>query len=323
MSNNNDINTIFCNESKILETAKKIINHAQHKDHDLWPAYEEIVLNYEKLLKVTAKIFKISDIQSKILKKHESEIKRVNKNLSQMEEARRQLISDISHELGTPMTSIQGYIRAMLDRVIPPEDHYLDMIYEKTLLVNRLVEDLFELSKLESNQMKFNYQQVEVKEFLNNTTQKFGADIKEQGFHFSAETIINQPEGLNAILTIDPMRIEQVMNNLVFNAMKYTPAGGSIGIQAEIRLADKNDDHKMQGELIIKVIDNGPGIVESSLPYIFDRFYKVDRSQKSSGTGLGLAIAKQIILKHRGQIGVESQLMEGSSFYFSLPVLKI
>ncbi|GBF34979.1 phosphate regulon sensor protein PhoR [Desulfocucumis palustris] len=319
MSRDYDTKALFTNENKVLESAKAV-NGAQFKDNPLWPLYEELVLHYEKLLKVTAKISKISDIQGQVLKEHEYKIKQANENLCHMEESRRKLFSDISHELGTPMTTIQGYVRAMLDGVVKPDEYHLEMVYNKILLVNQLVEDLYELSKLESDQIKFYYKQVMLEELVDNLIQRFGEDITQQGFNFSPGFTASLPEDAWVILSIDTVRIEQVMNNLVQNAMKYTPPGGTIGIKPELRFLEKYNGIEARGELIIKVVDTGPGIDESALPYIFDRFFREGRAQKFCGAGLGLAIAKQIILKHSGQIGVESRLNAGSTFYFSLPV---
>lgn len=305
---------LFSDENKVLESAKEILKRFQGEEHELWSAYGELVHQYEKLLKVTAKIFKISDIQGRVLKDQESRIKRTNESLRRMEESRRRLFSDISHELGTPMTTLQGYVRAMLDKVIIPDEHHLELIYDKIMLVNQLVEDLFELSKLESGRIKFDLKQIMLEELVDGVIHKFGPDIEERGFRFVAVPPADLPAAFRVALAIDPVRIEQVLNNLVYNAVKYTPEGGTIGIQFALQHS------AAQGEFIIKVTDTGPGIDECSLPHIFDRFYQGGRAQKSRGAGLGLAIAKQIVLRHGGQIGVESRPDQGSVFYFSLPV---
>jgi signal transduction histidine kinase len=159
MSNKYDLPTLFNNEHNILQKHKNTLSSHNSTQDPLIPAYRDLILNYEKLLKLASKIFKISDIQSRVLKDHEIEINRANEHLSQSEEARRQLVSDISHELGTPMTTFQGYVKAMLDGVILPEEQYLRLIYDKVLLVNQLVEDLFELSKLEATKLNLIYKQ--------------------------------------------------------------------------------------------------------------------------------------------------------------------
>ncbi|ABO50367.1 histidine kinase [Desulforamulus reducens MI-1] len=305
---------LFDKEFDVLKVAKEKLNREQVQKSALYPEYKELVESYEKLLKVTAKIFKISDIQGRVLKNHESHLNKVNENLRQLEESRRQLVSDISHELGTPMTSIQGYLKAMLDNVIEPDRQYLNLIYDKTLLVNQLVEDLFELSKLEANQVSFNFKEVTIQDLMANITRKFALDFKNSGINFMIDPIENLTPDNHIIMNVDPARIDQVMVNLINNAVKYTPTGGTIRIQCQIQNAEKD------GEVIIKVIDSGSGIDEKSLPFVFDRFFKGTQSQKVGGTGLGLAIAKQIIIKHGGYIGVDSMVNKGSTFYFSLPI---
>ncbi|MDF2963484.1 MAG: histidine kinase, partial [Paenibacillus sp.] len=276
---------------------------------------EQLLSQYESLIKLTTKIFRISDIQGENVKRQESEIRRYNEHLQQMESSRRQLLTDISHELGTPMTSIQGYLRAMLDNIIEPNSKYLQMIYNKTVLINQLVEDLFEISKLESNQTKMEFEDMLVEDLFLMFKYKFELEIKDRGYLFTMDPPQGVPDSQCAVVSVDPVRIEQVMNNLISNAFKYTPQGGLIKFQCEV-----------DAELSIctvKVCDSGPGIDESSLPNVFDRFYRGDKTkqkQAPGGTGLGLAIADEIIKKHRGRMGVNSKPGEGASFYFSLPV---
>ncbi|MZP29845.1 hypothetical protein GTO91_09010 [Heliobacterium undosum] len=326
MLKDGDGNTLFGRESLVLETAKA--NSHRFHDPEARQTFEDLAVEYEKLLKVSAKIFKISDIQGRLLKERESEINEANATLHRLEHSRRQLVSDISHELGTPMTAIQGYLRAMLDGIVAPDQANLTMIYEKVLLVNQLVEDLFDLSKLEFGQPSFDFKPVRPLLLANDLIRKYGADIRQRGFRFESTLALPSPETDEFVLSVDTMRIEQVMNNLISNALKYTPPGGTIRLCFR---CEHLDGKALPGEnappsvappaavFTVSVVDNGPGIDEAALPHVFDRFYRAERSRRAEGAGLGLAIARQIVIGHGGEIGVESQPGKGSTFYFTLP----
>ncbi|TDF97496.1 sensor histidine kinase [Paenibacillus piri] len=314
---NNGKMDIFHNELQFLEAARGILDHReQYVDNELLPHYEQLLHEYESLVRLTTKIFRISDLQSENVKRQETEIRRYNDHLQQMETSRRQLLTDISHELGTPMTSIQGYLRAMLDNIIEPNAKYLQMIYNKTVLINQLVEDLFEISKLEMNQTKMEFIDIPVDDLLIMFRHKFELEINDRGYLFAMEPLQGLPALQRAVVSVDTVRIEQVMNNLISNAFKYTPPGGLIKFQCEVDAE--------QSVCTVKVCDSGPGIDESSLPNVFDRFYRGDKSrqkQPPDGSGLGLAIAHEIIKKHNGRMGVDSKMGEGASFHFSLPIV--
>ncbi|MFD0676510.1 MULTISPECIES: sensor histidine kinase [unclassified Paenibacillus] len=312
----NEKSNIFHNELKYLESARGLLtNKEKYRENELLPHFEQLIQEYESLIKLTTKIFRISDIQGENVKRQESEIRQYNEHLKQMEESRMQLLTDISHELGTPMTSIQGYLRAMLDSIIEPNANYLQMIYNKTVLINQLVEDLFEISKLEANQTKMEFEDILVESLYAMFKNKFELEINDRGYLFAMDPLQGVPESKLAVVSVDSVRIEQVMNNLISNAFKYTPKGGAIHFQCEV-----------DAELSIctlKVSDSGPGIEESSIPNVFNRFFRGEKTkhkQAPGGTGLGLAIAHEIIKKHRGQMGVSSKPGEGASFYFSLPI---
>ncbi|ABZ84152.1 sensor histidine kinase, putative [Heliomicrobium modesticaldum Ice1] len=318
-----DGNTLFGRESLVLETAKAN-SHRLH-DPEARQIFADLAVEYEKLLKVSARIFKISDIQGRLLKERESEINEANATLHRLEQSRRQLVSDISHELGTPMTAIQGYLRAMLDGIVAPDQENLTMIYEKVLLVNQLVEDLFDLSKLEFGQPSFDLKSVKPHLFASDLIRKYGADIRRRGYRFESTLDLPFPEADEFVLSVDMMRIEQVMNNLIANALKYTPPGGTIRL---CFCCERSDGKALPGGqapptavFTVSVVDDGPGIDEAALPHVFDRFYRAERSRSTEGAGLGLAIARQIVIGHGGRIGVESQPGKGSTFYFTLPIM--
>jgi signal transduction histidine kinase len=318
---------LFGNEWDMLEASRKTVENPAYHDNELLPEFKELVAEYEKLIKLTTKIFKISDIQGKNIKQHQDEMREMNDNLQQLEDSRRQLMSDISHELGTPMTSIQGYVKAMLDGVIEPGEPHLRMIYNKVLLVNSLVDDLFELSKLESNKADFHFMDYTLEQLLELLRDKFELEVMDRGYDFTMEHFESSLADIRHItISIDPFRIEQVMNNFVYNAFKYTSPGGVVKIHGEIQIVDRETAvnkgaKELPCEVIFKVTDSGQGIDEASLPYVFDRFYRANKTKSSTvtGTGLGLAIAKEIVLQHQGQIGVNSVKGQGCTFYFTLP----
>jgi len=243
-----------------------------------------------------------------------------NVALSELEASRRQLLSTISHELGTPLTSIQGYIKLMLDGVVPTTDErVLRLVYDKTVVLDRMIQDLFDLSRLEARQLRFRRERVPADVFLRKLIEG------------SAMTAGNRPvavewvgadalcEGESArTFDIDPIRIEQVFANLMVNANKFSPKGGTVRVRIETVSMPGTGEPAVK----VAVADEGVGIPEDELPYIFDRFYRGSSSivARPDGAGLGLAIARQIIEQHQGVIGVKSVPNKGSTFYFLLPL---
>lgn len=234
-----------------------------------------------------------------------------NEHLNQLENSRRELIANVTHELGTPMTSIQGYMKALLDGVIQPEKQYIQIIYDKIQMAERLVQDLFDLTKLEEGQTTFHMVDVIVDELFQEHFSVFKWDVEGQGIQFE----LIRPESVEdqlPVVRLDPIRIRQVITNLVHNALNYTDQGGTIAIRGEYGL----------DRLIIQVTDTGKGIDPAVLPNIFDRFVKTSGPRKytKDGSGLGLAIAREIVMHHGGILTVQSELGKGSTFQFDIPV---
>lgn len=250
------------------------------------------------------------------VKRRTEELYLANERLREMEQSRRRLMASVSHELNTPLTFIQGYIKAMLDGVIARDDSsHLRAIYRDTQLMAGIISDLQELSRLESGQVSFDYQEVEVRSFLVQMYEEQKPLVEKNGYRYLYR---EWRSGSHDSYTVrmDPMRIRQVVMNLLINAQKFTPPDGTITLELHIPAADNADEVK------VMVIDNGIGIPEKDLPYIFDRFYKVrlPGAGERRGAGLGLAIAKEIVEYHGGRIGVISQVGKGSTFYFTLPI---
>jgi signal transduction histidine kinase len=245
------------------------------------------------------------------VKKRTTELRHANRNLKKMEQARRRLFASVSHELNTPLTFIQGNVKAMLDGVIPKDDSTnLRAIHNDTKIMARLIQDLQELSKLESGQITFQQENVNIVAVMTAICSEQQSIMFKKGYTFYLE---NHLAG-QVICQIDIVRIKQVVLNLLVNAQKFTKKGGSIIVRLE-----KSPNH--DGFTRVSVTDNGKGISAKNLPNIFDRFYKVDQRVKK-GAGLGLAIVKEIVEHHQGTVGVISQKGEGSTFYFTLPTKK-
>lgn len=254
----------------------------------------------------------------------------VNQELREMEKARVQLLSSISHELGTPITLIQSYIQSVREGLIEENNsRYLDMIHKKLLLLDRLTKDLFDLAKLQSKEISLHFHPIHLEDWLEHVLQSIESDIKQSGREFSRQTIVYGEMTESLILNVDIDRMDQVFSNLTWNAVKHTSQKiGKITVAIDFDIAQKSsnlvDEGHLYGKIIIKVIDNGEGINDADLPFIFDRFYQTSDSTKikSNGTGLGLAITKEIIHSHKGEIWVESTVEKGSIFYIALPIIR-
>lgn len=226
-----------------------------------------------------------------------------------MDKLRTDFIANVSHELRTPISMLQGYSEALIDDIGNEEDkkEMSRIIYDESLRMGRLVNDLLDLAKLESGNMHLTYENIELAPYLKRIASKFQVIAREKGIQISANL-----EDERICWDFDPDRIEQVLTNLIDNAIRHTPYGGIVEVGQKI--SDRRG-------LIIYVQDSGSGIPEEDLPFVFERFYKADkaRTRGTSGTGLGLSIAKKIIATHEGFMSVNSKLNEGTVFSFVLP----
>ncbi|WP_282938303.1 ATP-binding protein [Paenibacillus sp. RC67] len=254
------------------------------------------------------------------LQRSNRRLEKMNEDLGRLETSRRHLLSNISHDLGTPMTLIQGYVEALIDRVVVDPDQqekYLRLILGRITGLNRLIADLFQLSKLEARQIDFSMQEMTIEDVMGFYNDRYDLEVKNAGLRFSVQAPSPAPEERNKVgsVFIDIDRIDQVLTNIIYNAIKHTPVGGFIQLQMAI-----------EGQaLVMRVQDNGSGIDPEDLPYIFDRFYKKDKSRNSAegGSGLGLAIAKEIVEFHGGRIWAESRLGQGACICFVLPLQSV
>jgi two-component system phosphate regulon sensor histidine kinase PhoR len=233
--------------------------------------------------------------------------------LRRLETVRRDFVSNISHELRTPLASLRALVETLRDGALddpPAAQRFLDRIETEVDALAQMVQELLELSRIESGKVPLKLRPTAVSDIVLRPVERLLPQAERAG----VELIIDLQGGLPLILA-DAERVQQVITNLVHNAIKFTPPGGSITVRASQNQSEPN-------YLIVSVIDTGEGISASDLPRIFERFYKVDRARSAGGTGLGLAIAKHMVQAHGGEIWAESIESKGSTFSFTLPVLK-
>jgi two-component system phosphate regulon sensor histidine kinase PhoR len=225
---------------------------------------------------------------------------------------RRDFISNISHELRTPLASLRAVVETLQDGAIddrPAATRFLERADLEVDTLTQMVEELLELSRIESGQVPLKLARTAVPDLFFNPLER----LRPQAERSNVEMILNLPAGLPMVLA-DSDRVQQVIGNLLHNAIKFSSPEGKITVCAKL----------VDGDTAVRfaVEDNGTGIAAADLPRIFERFYKSDRARTRSrgGTGLGLAIARHIVQAHNGRIWAASKEGKGSTFYFTLPV---
>lgn len=233
---------------------------------------------------------------------------RMAAKLEQIEATRRELIGNVAHELRTPLATIKGSMEGLIDGVLPTEAATFQQIYREADRLQRLVDDLQELSRVEAGAFALQRRPVSANELVATTIARLERQFEEKDVTLETELPANLPPVL-----ADEDRIGQVLLNLVGNALQYTPAGGQVRVTA----------HQEGAEAHITVTDSGIGIAVEHLPLLFTRFYRVDksRSRAGGGSGIGLTIAKHLVEAHEGHIWAESPGPgQGSTFTFTLPL---
>jgi signal transduction histidine kinase len=221
------------------------------------------------------------------------------------------LVANVSHDLRTPLASLRGYLETLIikgDSLSAEEQRtYLSIAAQQTERLARLVAELFELAKLEAKDVAVQAEAFPMAELIQDVVQKFELDAERRRLDIRAEVGADLP-----FVLADIGLAERVLQNLIDNALRHTPAGGRVTVTTEAR----------EREVLITVADTGSGIPKDHLPHIFERLYRVDKSRdsRSGGAGLGLAIARQIVELHGGRIMVESEPGRGTAFSFSLPL---
>ncbi|WP_066047475.1 ATP-binding protein [Robertmurraya korlensis] len=227
----------------------------------------------------------------------------------QLDKLRKDFIANVSHELRTPISMLQGYSEAIVDDIAETTEEKKEMarvIYDESLRMGRLVNELLDLARMEAGHIQLTSDHVEIDSYVQRIIRKFQGLAKEKGIQLLYEHDLKY-----STYFFDPDRIEQVLTNLIDNAIRHTPESGIV------KLIAKTDDQNFH----VEVSDSGSGISEEDLPFVFERFYKADkaRTRGRSGTGLGLAIARNIIQAHKGDITVQSKLDHGTTFSFQIP----
>ncbi|MCD7033322.1 cell wall metabolism sensor histidine kinase WalK [Metabacillus sp. GX 13764] len=226
-----------------------------------------------------------------------------------LDKLRKDFIANVSHELRTPIAMLQGYSEAIVDDIAGSEEDQKEIakiIHDESLRMGRLVNDLLDLARMEAGHITLHYEELDIYEFVEKIKRKFQGPAKDKSIKLHAEIMSE-----DSPFSLDPDKIEQVLTNLVDNAIRHTEEGGEVTVKVET----------ISGGLRFDVSDSGSGISEEDLPFIFERFYKADkaRTRGRAGTGLGLAIAKNIVEAHQGTIAVRSRVNEGTTFTFFLP----
>lgn len=225
-------------------------------------------------------------------------------SLESQESLRKRLTADVAHELRTPLTTLQSTVEAMLDGVWATDEAHLTSLREEILRLNKLVDELGKLSKYESEAMSLNKEVFDLQELCAQTVRNFENAAQQKGVSLTCS-------GEAAVVFADKDKIGQIIINLLHNALKFTPSGGTVPIETGI-----------QGKMaVLRVRDTGCGIAPEHLPFIFERFYRADpsRARETGGSGIGLAIAQAIAKAHGGEIRVESVVNMGSIFTVVLP----
>lgn len=229
----------------------------------------------------------------------------------QLDKLRKDFISNVSHELRTPIALMQGYSEAIVDDIASTtneKNELAQIIHEESLRMGRLVNELLDIGRMEAGHIELNLETIELDTFVERIYRKFAGIASDNGIELLCTNEIKNNE-----ITVDADRLEQVFTNLIDNALGHTKSGGYVHM-----FVRSNDDY-----LYVEIEDNGTGIPEEDLSFIFERFYKADKSRtrtdKKKGTGLGLAITKHIITAHNGTISVKSKENEGTTFSFKIP----
>lgn len=233
-----------------------------------------------------------------------STVNNLAETLEKQEKLRKRLTADMAHELRTPLATLQSHMEAMIDGIWEPETERLKSCHEEILRISRMVGDLEKLAQVESENMRLEWTDFDLSDLAQHSLKTFEAD-------FSLKKIETDFQGGKTVITADRDKISQVLVNFLSNALKYTPEGGRVTVTTA---ADRETAE-------IRIRDNGIGIREEDLPFIFERFYRADqsRNRKTGGAGIGLAVVKAIVEAHKGTIAVNSKPGQGTEIIVRLP----
>jgi signal transduction histidine kinase len=259
------------------------------------------------------------DLTQRVPVTTQDEIGQLARSFNQMADAlaldrqlRRHMIADIAHELRTPVSVIQANLEAMLDGVMEIKPQEIASLNEEAMLLARLISDLRMLSLAEAGQLKLVCRPTDLGALADRVIEHLHVQAEANQVSLTAEVATNLPR-----VAADPDRLGQVLSNLLSNALHHTPPGGRITVCAHTQPADHG-----ASAVVVQVADTGTGIDSADLPFVFDRFYRADksRSRSSGGSGIGLALVKQLVEAHGGRVWVESHTGQGATFSFALPL---
>jgi two-component system OmpR family sensor kinase/two-component system sensor histidine kinase BaeS len=247
-----------------------------------------------------------------------SAVNNMAETLQAQEALRQRLVSDVAHELRTPLSVIQGNLQAILDGIYPLYAEEIRTVLDETQLLSRLVTDLHELAQAEAGRLPLQRQQLPVASILSHLSDLYAPIAAQKGI---ALHVAPPPAQLE--VNADPDRLQQILHNLVGNALRHTPNGETIHIRSEVENGRENTSHA-SGAVRFTIQDTGSGINAGDLPFVFERFYRGEAgrprpTEPVAGAGLGLAIAKALVQAHGGQIGVYATTPHGATFWFTLP----
>ncbi len=232
-------------------------------------------------------------------------------SLQKSEEGRKRLLADVAHELRTPLTIINGTVDAMMDGVMPFDEHQLKVIKGETVVLTRLISDLRDLSLAEAGKLKLELSTIDWADLIQRKLDQFRPLAEAKNITLAFDSMENLPP-----VSADWVRLEQVLANLLSNALRHTPDGGRITVTL------RSSELEGKPAVTAAVADTGEGMAATQLAHIFDRFYRIEDSRtrvEGNGAGLGLAIVKQMVTAHGGKVDVESEPGRGSTFYVTLP----
>ena len=229
-------------------------------------------------------------------------------DLQRAEQQRLNLMADVAHELRTPLSNVQGYVEAMKDGIMEPNEETLDSVHRQVLHLNRLVEDVKLLSLIDAGALRLNFEDDAVDDVLRESVNAFHTKANAKGVTLRTEMAEKLP-----VVRIDRARMRQVVDNLIENAIRHTADGGNVVVRVEMLSRD---------QITASVADTGEGVPDDMIGTIFDRFRRADpsRTRATGGAGLGLSIAKNLVEAHGGNIWLESSPGAGSKFMFTVPV---
>lgn len=243
----------------------------------------------------------------------------MSEHRARLEEQRKAMVSDVAHELRTPLSNIRGWLEAAQDGLADPDPAFVSSLLEEAVQLQHIIDDLQDLAAADAGALRLHPERVRIEDLLNQVAGAHQARAEAAGVGLTVHT-----DGVRGpVLRADPVRLRQAVGNLVSNAVRHTPAGGSVTLRAygSGGGSGAGSDAGSPTHVVVEVADTGSGIPAADLPHVFDRFWRAEksRSRRTGGSGLGLAIVRKLVEAHGGTVGATSTEGEGSAFVLRLP----